>query len=376
MNFLLKTSIFVSVILIPNVISAQSEPWYYISENNLHEQKKNQIFLNFDSHHFLINNEFFGPIVEGYTLPGHIIQPTIVAYAGDHIRLEGGVNIRKYYGKNEELDFRAILSARLKFNDNLQLVMGTLNGHRHHSMLDALYLNERAVFNPVENGIQFLYDKGSTKADVWLNWEQFIRTGDTIPEIFTVGLNFRQKLVNNESGWDLTMPIQGIVMHEGGQISDFDTPSESLVNISAGLESRHALDGRISNIGWFGHYILYKDLREVNIHEIYSGQGIYAGVTAGTNESTLMLGYWDANNFIAPRGNPIYQSVSFIDPMEIVKNRQLVTAKYSWHRKFSRNVNFSFLVEAYYDLPISHFDYGYGIYLTFTPEFFISNFSF
>ena len=69
-----------------------------------------------------------------------------------------------------------------------------------------------------------------------MNWEQFIRKGDTIPEIFTSGVVLRKPLLSPDSKWSLNIPFNALVMHRGGQISDFDEEGISLLNLSTGVE--------------------------------------------------------------------------------------------------------------------------------------------
>ncbi len=367
-----KWLLFLLMFAAPGVLISQSEFWYHIPAEEEYKEAEKQLFLKLESSNFFHNNEHFGVIVEGYTLPGHIIQPSLLLNTSEKFSFEAGLNLRKFYGENEILKVRPVLTAGLRFNESLKLNLGSLRANVHHKMLDALYFKERQLLKPVENGLQLLIDRPNFSGDIWLNWEQFIRDGDDFPEIFTAGLSLCQSLTKTEANWKVKLPLQAVVVHEGGQISDFDTPTQSLLNFAGGLDVTRNLNSLIKQIEWFGYYVGYKDLREVNHLQIYKGHGIYTGVSVKSKTLSLMLGYWNVDNFIAPRGNPLYQSVSVRYHDTYYSGRHLITTKAGWKYQSGKDVSFSFLFEAYYDIPHSHLDYGYGIYLIYTPRFFIA----
>ncbi len=83
-----------------------------------------------------------------------------------------------------------------------------------------------------------------------------------------------------------------------------------------------------------------------------------------------MVSYWYAHQFIAPRGEAIYQSVS--DPDDsfyVAKNRQLLNAKIAAHYTIRQDIEIGARFEGYYDILMKHFDYSYGLYFIFNHDF-------
>jgi hypothetical protein len=85
----------------------------------------------------------------------------------------------------------------------------------------------------------------------------------------------------------------------------------------------------------------------------------------------LMLGYWLADNFYAPKGSPVFQSVSYPNADLIIKQRSLITGKIGFHRKFYTDLKFSLVAETYYDTNDKRLDYAYAMNIIFTPDFFL-----
>lgn len=164
--------------------------------------------------------------------------------------------------------------------------------------------------------------------------------------------------------------------HTGGQINEDETAMQSVINLSMGLDVSKKTDGFFNKLGWFGSVLTYNDVTEANPLGIYKGHAIYTGLKSEGKKGIAMVGYWNAKNFIAPKGSPLFQSVSAYDPTTVIPSRQLLTGKIGYYRSFQTQIKFSFLFEGYYDLPNSQFDYAYGIHLSFNPNFVIAKIPF
>jgi hypothetical protein len=347
--------------------------WHPVVQDSVPERHAGDLTFKMASSFVFINNELFGDIVEGYTLPAYQLEPTVVYYAGERFRMRTGLHLQQFFGENESMKVRPVISGTVLFSEQLQLNMGAINGHLNHGMSDAMFHYERSISHPVENGFQFLYEDDRWCGDAWMSWEQYIEQGDSIPEIFTAGISLRRQLFKSGSGWVWDLPFQTIVMHRGGQISDFDEEGTSFLNLSTGLEVEKRLDGFIKKTGWVSHFLLYNDLKDVNAYGINKGHAFYAGGVLESAQNSLMLGYWKSEDFISSRGNPIFHSSSNHLEDTWVSDRSMLTGKFLWHKKVMPEVIFSFLLEGYYDMNTSQFDYAYGFRMGFTPEFLIAN---
>lgn len=338
--------------------------------------RANQLIFELDNHNFFKNDEYFGVSAEGYTLLGYRLEPALTYYAGKRLQFKAGVSALKYHGRESFAEVAPVLSARIQLSSRLEMIMGSLQGNVHHQLAEPLYDSEWQYVKPVENGLQFLYEGKRLWADVWLNWEQFIQVGDTFPEILTFGLSTRSHLLKSGSGWNLTAPVQMLVRHTGGQIDEGDIPMQTTVNTLLGIEASRQTGGFLNTLTWFGSWLGYSDVTDSNALGINKGHAFYTGLKSEGNKGVALLGYWDAHHFIAPKGSPLFQSVSAYDKTSVIPNRQLITGKLAFFKTFQKKIRFSVMVEGYYDLPNAQFDYAYGLHLTFTPDFTIARIPF
>lgn len=331
--------------------------------------RNKQLIFQLENLNFLKNNEYFGDLAEGYTLTGYAIQPALTYYATPYFRLTAGVHLQQYNGTKDYDEILPVLSAQLNFNHRLSMIIGAIRGHVHHNMPEPLLDPEWQINRPVETGIQFLYNTGRFKADLWLDWNQFIKMNDTIPEKFIVGLNSSFRLTNPEAVWMMEIPLQLTASHRGGQISNYNQPMESLMNVGTGITAEKSLIGNIRKIRLAAQLFYFKDLTDKKERPFDNGYALYPTACMDTRWGELMAGFWYAQDFFSPRGNPLFLSTSnYIDDF-YKKERELVTLKYNYNLKFKKQIKFNFGVETYYDLSTQQLEYFYGLNLIFTPSF-------
>jgi len=330
------------------------------------------LYLRVENNNFVKNNEYFGDFTEGYTMMGYAIQPSLMYYASSSLRVKAGVHIVQYSGMSEFTEVIPTFSVHAKLADNFDLIMGGLRGDVHHRLLEPIFNPENQYTRPIENGFQFLYDNDRFWFDGWVDWEQFIVIGDTKPEKFTAGISSEYNFLKGNSDWDISIPAQLIATHLGGQISNFDEPMQSLANMVTGVKfSKSVGSGFIQRIGISTYGAWYQDLTGKSGLPFSSGQAVYPVGEIGYKYGEFMLGYWHANDFVAPKGSHIFQSVSDYQTGVYQPKREMLNAKLSFSKDFIQKVRFSVMVETYYDLPNAQFDYSYGFNLVFTPNFFL-----
>lgn len=255
--------------------------------------------------------------------------------------------------------------------------MGGLKGDVHHRLIEPIFDSEHQYTRPIENGFQFLYQGRNLWLDTWLDWEQFIFPGDTKPEKFTAGVSSEYTFTNCESNFKFSIPVQLVATHLGGQISDFSESMQSLANVVSGIKLSHKLgDGFIRRIGVSTYYAMYKDLTRQSGWDFHTGNAIYPVAEVDYKNGNVMVGYWHAQNFLAPKGSHLFQSVSDYREGYYNEYRDMVTAKFSFSKTFMKQIKLSAMVETYYDVPASQLDYAYGINLVFTPNFFVAKVKF
>ena len=365
--------LFLLFLCVPLFSGAQinNESRYYYPE--FEEGRKHQLLLHLANINFVKNNEYKNKFAWGHTLIGYGIQPSLMYYAGDRLRLRAGLFLQQYSGLNYYSEVRPVLSAHLRVSPSFDLIMGTLKGHVHHDVIEPLFDTERQYTRPVENGIQFLIDRPWLDMDVWVDWEQFVQEGDDFPEWFTAGMSTSLQ-PNDTTGrlWQLNIPLNMMAVHRGGEVSNYPERVQTSMNLAAGIVLNRKLEGTLNEAGVFAYAMNYSNLNDAGRLDVNSGYALYGGITANTRRTNLMAGYFYGHDFVALRGGGIFQSVSPIRDNVYIPTRQLVTMKIGYNRVFLKKIKFSFLFEGYYDIPDARFDFAPGIQLVFSPSFFLT----
>ncbi len=339
-------------------------------------RRTSELSLSINSISFVKNNEYSGLVTEGYTLIGYDMEPSVVYYAGDRLRLQAGVHVQRYSGLDEFSQVLPLFSAHLHLNPWLGIVMGALKGNIHHRLPEPLFEPERQFTRPIEAGIQALIDKPRFWLDTWVDWEQFVQAGDAFPEKFTFGLSTRSLFADSLARWQITLPFSVVATHTGGQISNYPEPVQTITNASLGLHVDRQWFGYVKRAGLFGYHFQYRNLSEKNRLGINSGHAWYAGAVMEGRTGNAMLGFFRGNDFIAPLGSALFQSVSTIDETWHLSPRELIVGKLDYHKTFLKKIKLTFRFETYYDTGLKHLDFANTLQLTFTPDFFLAKVSF
>lgn len=332
--------------------------------------KTKQLLFQLENHNFFKNNEYFGDIVEGYTLPGYSFEPALVYYPSSVFRIKAGFHYRQFHGSQKNEDIFPVLAAQLMLTKNLSVTFGALKGHVHHNLPEPMLNPEWQINRPVETGLQFLLNSNRFTGDLWIDWYQFIKPNDTIPEKFVAGLSGSWMLNDREAAWHFSLPVMMTATHRGGQISNYNQPMESLANLGTGLNAVKTINTKnLKKIGLSINAFFYKDLTDKKERPMNSGFAVYPAATISTRWGEFMTGWWHGSDYYSPRGNPLFNSVSTYLPDYYEKNRDLVTLKYNLNKVISKQLKFNFGVEGFLDAATGTLEYFYAVNLIFTPSF-------
>ena len=84
------------------IITAQEFfPKSFIEPTAINEKQVGELYFNIRNTNFVRNNEFFNNIVEGYTLIGYFVDPTISYTPSKNTKIEAGVHLLKYSGVDQ-----------------------------------------------------------------------------------------------------------------------------------------------------------------------------------------------------------------------------------------------------------------------------------
>lgn len=367
----MKLKLFFLFLIIPICTYSQWIPDKLLSSPILAERDSNKISVDVEVIGFFKNNEYFSPISKGETFPGVRIRPTVGYQIGTQIRAEVGMTGLYYSGDQQKEGtylFNGIF-ARLQYaiKPNFNLVFGNYYDGVNHRLIEPLYKWENQLIAKPESGLQLIYEDKKYFADVWLNWQRFIERGDSVPEVLTFGASASILLTKPNNRLHLSMPLQLVIHHQGGQI---DVSEEKMIvsgNFATGICSEYSINQKfIKSLGMNLYLVGYYDkLPDNSIRPYNKGLGIYPTFLVDASPFKFMLGYWYAKKFYSFDGEPLFASFNTDYPNEKLPNRSLLTTKISYSQQLHKMFAIGALFETYSDLKRGKIDYSFGIYLRF-----------
>ena len=362
---------FIQITIFVSSTSAQSYNSIFLSDTKINTLDSNKIFFNFDNTNFIKDNEYFNKIVEGYTLIGLFTNQKFTYFPSKNIKIEGGAHLLKYSGLNKFTQIKPIFTFQYQLND-LSLILGTIYGTLNHKMPEPIFSFENYFTNNVENGIQILINKSYLKSDTWLNWEQFILPSDTIQEKSTFGSSNLLFLSDTSNNIIITIPLQLLITHRGGQSNIINSNIQTIVNGDIGFKIKdRILSKNIKSIELNNYFIIFYNNSPIIATHFDKGTATYSHLIIKTNKLIYTAGYWYAHHFMAPLGDPIYQLISKKNIFKTKPKKQLLTSRIIYHTSLYKGVDFGLRTEFFYDLIAGRFDYALGLNVVINQKFFL-----
>ncbi len=338
-----------------------------------------QVLLSVQSNNFFKNNEYFGNIIKGYTLMGSQLGTQIAYLPNANVRLQAGTFIRKDFGNDTGLKVRPVLSCKIQKN-GYAAIFGTLEGNFSHRMIEPLYNYERYISQPLEQGLQIKIDRSKIWSDTWINWEVMQYLGSDYQEEFSVGHHTDVTLFKNNTT-RLTIPMQMLISHKGGQI-DIDTTSlKSNANAAVGFTFQYNAKGSEQFLKAFRteNYVTFFKALPPSSQSVYkAGSGIYLNATfVSKYDIAASIAYWNGRDYVASRGSYLFQSEAspFGKKGYLEPNRNLLFFRLLYSHKVLNAINVDVRFEPYYDLGNSLFEYNYSVYFSYRADFSLFNFT-
>ena len=355
--------------------------------------------LAIDNLSFIKDNEYFNLIADGYTLLGHQAEVSLKYQAHQNYNLTAGLYALKYFGTTGFEPLVPYIGLEIK-KGNSRFYFGKLYMEDFHQLSAEIYAFERFLDRRrIEHGLQHRFKNRHWQTDTWLEWEHFIHKGDNRRE----RLNFGQTTTfsHNFDRLKLRIPLQIYLQHRGGQINVRTNPAYInnavvIANTSIGLSLEKKLNNQ-TKAGIKYQYFKY-DINTDNPEELLfkSGYAHKFQVFFTYRHWQTCVYYWQANRFVAPKGDDMYQTVSrrvekYTDnqnqPVAIFKyhtepNRRLSGFTTTYRKEIFKNLDLAFVLDAYYQINRStvqspyytsevyhHLDYALGLYLRYRFDF-------
>ena len=101
----------------------------------------------------------------------------------------------------------------------------TITGN--HDLIEPLLEPERFLTAKPETGLQVKYNGIRFTTDAWIDWQQFIESGDPFQERFAFGAAANLKIIDKNNS-ELSIPITFYGQHRGGEINNSSEPAQFL----------------------------------------------------------------------------------------------------------------------------------------------------
>jgi hypothetical protein len=360
--------------VLPGFVNAQLDNSFFRDYYSIHPDDSASIKFGIEAFGFFKNNEFKNDIIPGYTLFGYQFRPYFSYFPSGRIRLDAGAFFLKDFGEKNFREIRPLFTIKYSFN-HFYILFGTLEGALSHHLIEPIYDFESVIDPRVEDGLQIKYINNRLFLDTWIDWVNMIDFGENALEEFNFGISFNVQLIQR-SNFILEIPLQLLANHRGGEIDTSPEPANTLWNTAAGIglvfpfsEADLLRSIRLDN--YYGRFQTSDNSSSLPFN---SGDGWFLNVTGDLKWLDLMLSYWHGNQFYAPNGSPLYQSVSFdfSNDSYVEELRDLVFARFLFEHDFHHGLTLAFRFEPVYDLNNNHFDHYEGLYLRYRTDWILN----
>lgn len=358
----------------PNLLLAQINNSTLNLETSPDDSAVGKVHLQLNQLHYFKNNEYFHDLHTGYTLFGSQWHTALTYQPTANLLVKGGVFFRYDFGNEKLLQLQPILVLHYE-KENIGFRFGNLMGSTNHRLLDPLLNYERVILNANEYGLQAFVHRKKYWMDSWLNWEKMQYPQSPYKEELTAGHNSFLTLWANEAV-KVEANVQALITHRGGQLDTDTLPLETRSNMAAGITASHK--GLLKKVELQGsiHYLLYKEWNPSPNKSITQGSAWFANAAMILNKKwTFSAGYWNSNNFLAPRGGELFQSESsrYVAKPIQVKHRELIFLRAVYQHELLPNLFADIRLEPYVDIPGNFFEYSYSFYLSYRKRFVLFN---
>lgn len=343
------------------------------TELPINAKDTNKLMFSFNSLNFLRNTEYFGPIEFGKTLFGYSINPKLVYYPNQFVRIDIGGIFRKDFGTNEYKIAAPTYSIKISKN-GYSGIFGNYEGGMSHQFIEPLFNIEYAITKPLENGLQFKINKQRVFSDTWIDWQRMIYQDSPFKEEISAGSSNLITVLGVDKKFKISIPLQGILHHFGGQIDTARTaPLATLVNLAGGLRFSLSFpeNSFVKEVRSDNYLVTFHDGSPVKKQPYEDGYGIYLNLLLRTKFLNLMASYWNGADYIAANGTQIFESINPIEPtMKSYREneRQLLFVRLFYEKKLYKGLNLDVRYEPYYEFNRKVVDFSYSIYLRYNLD--------
>ncbi len=324
------------------------------------------------NHNFFKNNEYFNDYVYSYTLLGAFVAPELVYSISNKLIISGGFYAQKYSGKNDLNKIKPLYRVVYCPISEFSITMGNIKGGAEHHLTEEIYCADRHIIDNNEEGLQFMYSKGSWFADLWLNWDQTAFPNDRKQEQLQLGFSGEFPLLSKKKTV-FTGVGQFLWAHNGGQDLAVTYDVRTIGSVAGGLRYRQNFYSKIpAGIGAECMYVACRDLSPFLKLPYSQGYGVHSKVSAYFSYFSLDLAHWYGYHYFSAFGEPLFQSVSQKWGSALAPERNVFTIKAAFTKEVADGLKIVVHYGGFWGKDIERFDYFYGMHLIINQNILIN----
>lgn len=314
---------------------------------------------------FLKNNEYFNPVNPGETYFGFRGSAAAVFQIGpgNRARLTTGLMVQEQYGGKTLV--KPVLNLTLVSANRWQYHFGALQSGTRHGLLEPMYNYEHVLFQPLEYGIQARKSSSRLFFDGWVEWRRQMNAGTGEQEMIIGGLS-AEPLLLQAGRWRLSSPLQGTIVHRGGQALLPPKPISNRINTAGGLSLKTADTGLVLE----GFYLQSLDGSPNPTQPFSNGWAAMANARVRMGRyHTVAATWWYGREFQTVLGSPVFSNVNEKDVYANAHTRRLLMLRYVYSRPIlGENLFLDVRLEPHYDLERGRAEFSHGLYLKFVTS--------
>ncbi len=333
----------------------------------------NSLSLRYSNLFYFRDYEYTHDIQTGYTVFGTWHSPRLSIQPNKWLLMEAGALLQKEFGDKKLDRALPLFSLQIK-QKNFRILFGALESNQSHKLVEPLMSFEKLTQRPIEEGFQVKFSNKRLLADLWLDWEFRQKERDTLPEELTIGMNLSYLLTHPDKPWRISIPVQVLAPHKGGQLDINGAPVETVLNLSGGIaaEWNNPNSARWLQHAKFDiHFLDYNLFHNENAYAYNTGSGFLANAYLRSKSSLAFLAtYWKGENFVAPKGGKLYQSISSIPGRDYKEpERQLLFLNLIFEKEIFPGFFADCRYSPYIDLGNSFTEQSFLILLSYRGNF-------
>lgn len=373
-----KLYILFSIILISassDLLAQLDNSGLFYQNQNLENKKAGDLDLGIYALGFNKNNEYYERTATGYTLFGYLFRPELSYIPIENFSIKMGLLARKDFGNENYTLFQPTFSLQYKY-ERFRFLFGNIEGPLEHNYIEPIYDFERIVTNNPENGLQIFYDSDFLHSDAWISWNKMIYDRSPYREEFNGGVNLELKPLR-EDRFYVSIPLQSIATHVGGQIDDDPKPARTVSNFAAGIIIGSKFkDGFFKKVELKSYMSNYYSLESKSlIPPFRDGLAYYLNALISTQLGDVMLSYWNGDEYSSWNGGHLYQSTSknWREPFALQPQREIIIIRLLNDIKLREDLRILPRFEPYWNLQNGKFGFSMGLYIKFQDYFHLKN---